>query len=75
MLTHALAEGLGSSFTTEVRDAWVAVLNVVVDTMSEFLPGGQDGEVLTDAKKRLVQTSWKKLSQNTEEHGAVMFAK
>ena len=72
-LMHAISEGLGSSFTDDVRNAWAAVFKVVVDTMSEFL--ADDDATITEDQKRLVQASWKTLSGDLELHGATMFAK
>jgi hemoglobin-like flavoprotein len=37
-LLWTLAQGLGSTFTSEVRDAWVAVYEVLAATMKSSLP-------------------------------------
>ena len=71
-LLHAFKESLGSSLTPELRDAWTAVFNVVINTMSPLL---SDGQILSEAQKRLVQTTWKTLATDPEKHGAVMFAR
>ncbi|XP_054758842.2 uncharacterized protein LOC129264905 [Lytechinus pictus] len=73
-LMHAIREGLGRSFSEEVKGAWLAVFQLVVDTMSDMLPEGSK-EIVSPTQKRLIQESWKKLSRDPERHGSVMFAK
>lgn len=68
---HAIRQGLDSDYNKDVEKAWLAVLQVIVDTMSAELPDG----TLDDAKKNLVRETWVTLSPNPEQHGAVMFAK
>ncbi|XP_041469276.1 uncharacterized protein LOC121419053 isoform X3 [Lytechinus variegatus] len=73
-LMHAIREGLGRSFSEEVKGAWLAVFQLVVDTMSDMLPEGSK-EIVSPTQKRLIQETWKKLSRDPERHGSVMFAK
>ncbi|XP_072164893.1 uncharacterized protein [Diadema setosum] len=74
-LMHAIKQGLGSSFDDRTEAAWGAVFKIVVDTMSEILPESTDQGPLTQDQKRLVQTTWSRLSSEPAKHGAVMFAK
>eukprot|EP00057_Strongylocentrotus_purpuratus_P016362 XP_011670836.1 PREDICTED: uncharacterized protein LOC763287 isoform X4 [Strongylocentrotus purpuratus] len=70
-LIHAIKEGLGSSYSTDIQSAWVAVFQLITDTMSDVLPNSGP---LTSAQKELVKRTWQVLAPNPAKHGAVMFA-
>ena len=70
-LIHAIKEGLGSSYSPNIQSAWVAVFQLITDTMSDVLP---DSGPLTSAQKELVKRTWQVLAPNPAKHGAVMFA-
>eukprot|EP00057_Strongylocentrotus_purpuratus_P001468 XP_001199205.2 PREDICTED: uncharacterized protein LOC763287 isoform X1 [Strongylocentrotus purpuratus] len=71
-LIHAIKEGLGSSYSPDIQSAWVAVFQLITNTMSDVLP---DSGPLTSAQKELVKRTWQVLAPNSAKHGAVMFAK
>ena len=75
-LIHAISEGLGDRFDSETEAAWHAVFKLIVSVMSTHLPDQQQAEgPLSTSQKRLVQTTWTKLSPDPTQHGSVMFAK
>ena len=76
---YAVSEALDEGFTAEVRGAWKAVFQVVVDLMSTKMPDGKSSlqtiRPLSDRKRELVQRTWSLMSSAPDKHGAVLFAK
>jgi len=74
-LIETLEAGLGDSFTSEVKDAWIEVYTVLATTMKDAANSLPTEPGLTERKKRLVQSSFTKVAPIADKAAEIFYAK